>query len=167
MNQVLFLVYQMCIRDRDNDDSAFCSRSFCVNDYDALDNFFRLKKKRYACELRIEDNFIQPDKDYYKIIQKLINHNYKNDSKKSGKTIENLKQKVIQRKPFFSWLRQSLWNLSLIHIYPAGTPSDRDVGFVAEFQVEPDRHPQRFLRGQGRLDRNAAQTGLCGGTVKL
>ena len=35
---------------------------------------------------------------------------YKNDSKKSGKTIENLKQKVIQRKPFFSWLRQSLWN---------------------------------------------------------
>ncbi|RGR70977.1 hypothetical protein DWY25_13615 [Holdemania filiformis] len=96
--------------DRDNDDSAFCSRSFCVNDYDALDNFFRLKKKRYACELRIEDNFIQPDKDYYKIIQKLINHNYKNDSKKSGKTIENLKQKVIQRKPFFSWLRQSLWN---------------------------------------------------------
>ena len=86
--------------DRDNDDSAFCSRSFCVNDYDALDNFFRLKKKRYACELRIEDNFIQPDKDYYKIIQKLINHNYKNDSKKR-KNYRKLKAESDSKKTVF------------------------------------------------------------------
>ena len=30
---------------RENDDSEFCIRSFCVTDFDALDNFFRLKKK--------------------------------------------------------------------------------------------------------------------------
>lgn len=57
------------------------------------------------------------------------------------------------------------------NVYAVNTQQERLAivmsGFVAEFQVEPDRHPQRFLRGQGRLDRNAAQTGLCGGTVKL
>lgn len=100
----IYHLYLSC----ENEDLEFVNESICVHDYDALDNFFRIKKKRYFRRVR-NGHELKPLEEYHAFIRKLVMEKSDSNDTFISRGLEKINDNVINRKPIYSFLRQSLW----------------------------------------------------------
>lgn len=90
----------------EEEDFDFCNQSFCVTDYDMLNSIFPFSKKTYGEVLDSEG-----DNNNYKQYCTFVKSLYKKTrlSTNRGKMLEYIHEQSVNRKPFVSFARQSVW----------------------------------------------------------
>lgn len=89
------------------EDLEFCSNSFCVHDYDALDNFLRIKKKQNGRELYRQLNHEVEKEKYKNIVRKIYSKNRM--TKDKGLVMNYLHKEAVNRNRFLYLLRFLVW----------------------------------------------------------